>query len=70
MNTTQTTTVIAEDAPIGVQLWPTRSPEFADNFTLERVEIVRDEVRTWVRWTYRNGTTRNFQLGEAIAVKL
>ncbi len=24
---------------LGVQLWPTRSPEFADNYTLESVSV-------------------------------
>ena len=73
MNTTaaQTkTTVIAEDAPVGIQLWPTRSPEFAPNFTLATVEVVRTEVRTFVRWTYQSGTVRTFDLGEQVVVSL
>lgn len=64
----QTTTVVAEDAPIGIQLWPTRSPEFAPNFTLASVEIVRTEVRRFVRWTYQSGNVRTFDLGEKVAV--
>ena len=68
---TQTTTdsVIAEDAPIGVQLWPTRSPAYADNFTLMEVQVVRGEVRSYVRWIYRNGNERTFSLGESVAVQ-
>lgn len=66
---TATESVIAEDAPLGVQLWPTRSPEFAPNFTLERVEIVRTEARTFVRWVYQNGNERVFKLGESVTVQ-
>lgn len=64
MNNTQT----AESAPLGVQLWPTLSPEYADNFILDMVETVRTVNGTHVRWTYRNGTTRNFRLGEGVVV--
>lgn len=66
----ETATVIAEDAPLGVQLWPTISPEAAPNFTLERVEIVRSQIGTHVRWVYQNGDTRVFGLGQAVAVSL
>jgi hypothetical protein len=64
-----TQTVIAEDAPIGVQLWPTRSPEYAPNFTLQSVAIIRREARSYVEWTYENGNTRQFELGDQVAVK-
>ncbi len=60
--------VIAERAPIGVQLWPTRSPGYADHFTLERVEIVDCNGVDYVRWTYRDGKTRLFQMGQHVAV--
>lgn len=60
--------VVAEDAPIGVQLWPTIHPDFAPNFTLERVEITRTCVGTNVRWYYQNNTERVFRLGETVAV--
>lgn len=60
--------VVAEDAPIGVQLWPTVSPMSAPNFTLEFVEIVRTADRTFVRWIYENGKTRVFKLGERVVV--
>lgn len=63
-----TVSVVAEDAPIGVQLWPTRSPEFAPNFTLGRVDIARTEIGTFVRWIYQGGTERVFRLGETVAV--
>ena len=62
-------TVIAEDAPVGVQLWPTIAPQYAPNFTLERVETVRNERGTHVRWVYENGTERLFSLGESVAVR-
>jgi hypothetical protein len=73
--TTQTAikdqTVAAEDAPIGVQLWPTRSPEFAPNFTLNEVQIIRNEVGTYVRWVYQGDVeTRTFKLGEQVVVRL
>jgi hypothetical protein len=68
MNTTlNTTTVAAEAAPISVQLWPTRSPEFASAYTLAEVLIHRTAVGTWVEWVYQNGNTRNFKLGEQVA---
>lgn len=67
---TATQTVTAEDAPLGVQLWPTTTPAGAPNFTLERVEIVRDAYRTFVRWVYESGNTRTFLLGERVAVKI
>jgi hypothetical protein len=71
MNTTTATetTVVAELAPLGVQLWPTISPEYADNFTLDKVETHRTVNGTMVTWTYRSGTTRVFHAGEEIAVK-
>lgn len=72
---TETTTVIAQDAPIGIQLWPTTSPEFAPNFTLAAVEVVTRKLRdqygdqeiTVVTWTYENGNVRTFGLGEEVA---
>ncbi|WGH21373.1 hypothetical protein SEA_EMOTION_24 [Arthrobacter phage Emotion] len=72
MNTNAATaaeTVKAEEAPIGVQLWPTRSPEFAPNFTLAAVETVRNTYGTRVRWVYENGSERWFDLGEDVAVR-
>ena len=73
----QTTTVAAEDAPIGVQLWPTTAPQYARNFTLATVDVIthkfRDESGTYewstVEWTYENGSVRNFDLGEHVAVQ-
>ena len=64
------TEVIAEDAPIGVQLWPTRAPEYAPNFTLAKVATVRTATGTHVEWTYESGSQRFFDLGEAVSVKL
>lgn len=73
--TTQTAvkdqTVAAEDAPIGVQLWPTLKPEFAPNFTLNEVQIIRNEVGTYVRWVYQGDVeTRTFKLGEQVVIRL
>lgn len=74
MTTTPTTvtdsSVIAEDAPIGVLLWPVRSSEYAPNYMLASVAIIRDEYRTYVRWTYQGGNVRDFGLGESVAVRL
>lgn len=70
MTTTQqieTYTVIAEDAPTGVQLWPTASPDYALNFTLESVAVIRTSSgRRFVTWTYQNGNQRHFDLGEEV----
>jgi hypothetical protein len=67
-NRTEHDTVAAEDAPLGVQLWPTITPAGAPNFTLDRVEIVRDVNGEWVRWTYQNGSVRTFRKGERVVV--
>jgi hypothetical protein len=64
------TTVTAETAPLGVQLWPTISPEFADNFTLYSVAVIRTEAREYVLWVYRDGSQRTFDLGEQIAARV
>lgn len=66
--TDTTTYVIAEDAPIGVQLWPTTSPKYAPNFTLATVAILRTSTGRHVVWTYESGATRVFFLGERVAV--
>lgn len=65
-----TVTVIAELAPLGVQLWPTLTPAAAPNFTLERVQIERTAYGTAVRWIYQSGAARVFALGERVTVKL
>jgi len=62
-----TASVLAEDAPIGVQLWPTITPESAPNFTLESVEIVRNAYGSFVRWVYENGNVRTFKMGQTVA---
>lgn len=59
----------AEDAPLGVQLWPTRAPEYAPNFTLAEVAIIRGPYGTRVEWTYQNGAARIFDLGEDVACR-
>jgi hypothetical protein len=65
------TTVVAESAPLGVQLWPTRSPEFAPNFTLASVTRFLDgNGRECVTWTYQNGNVRTFLAGEEVAVRI
>jgi len=61
---------VAEEAPLGVQLWPTRSPEFAPNFTLDSVAVVRNASGVHVVWTYQNGSTRFFRVGETVAAKI
>ena len=74
MNTTSPTasdfSVIAESAPIGVQLWPTRSPEYAPNFTLASVSVIRNETRPYVAWTYQSGNQRTFNLGEEVSCRV
>lgn len=66
-----TTTVKAESAPLGVQLWPTRTPKYAPNFTLQSVTRTLDACGgEYVIWTYQSGTTRIFLLGEDVAVEI
>lgn len=62
--TSDYTSVIAQDAPLGVQLWPTITPEAAPNFTL--AEVAR--TSRGVRWTYENGSVRWFAVGERVTV--
>lgn len=64
------TVIAAEDAPIGVQLWPTIHPQYAPNFRLAEVITHRNAVRTWVEWIYESGKTRSFELGEPVACRL
>ena len=60
------TDVPVEDAPLGVVIWPC-FPGYEANFTIERVEVVRDINGTWVRWIYESGKTRTFSVGEVVA---
>lgn len=60
------TSVVAELAPLGVQLWPTTSPEFANRFTLARVETVREVELAYVVWTFVSGGQRRFRLGQKV----
>src|SRR5262245_3297238 len=61
--------VAAEDAPIGVQLWPTTAPGYAHHWTLVSVEVISQKVRdasgtyenTQVVWTYEDGKQRRFE---------
>lgn len=62
--------VVAEEAPIGVLLWPVRAPEFEPNFTLESVTVIRDSMGSRVIWTHQNGTKRIFRPGEEVSVKM
>jgi hypothetical protein len=59
----KTTLVIAEDAPIGVQLWPTVSPEYAKCWTLAKVIRTANSVI----WEYEDGKTREFLPGDKVA---
>lgn len=64
-----TASVVAENAPIDVQLWPTVDPKFAPNFTLNEVQIIRNELGTYVRWVYEGDVeTRTFPLGQTVTV--
>lgn len=62
--------VIAEDAPLGVQLFPTEDPCFNDNFILQSVGVTRHAHRSpTVTWTYVSGKTRTFGVGEQVCVR-
>jgi hypothetical protein len=64
-----TASVVAEDAPIGVQLWPTLNPANASNFILNEVQIIRNEIGSYVRWIYEGDVeTRTFKVGETVTV--
>ncbi|MEU7591186.1 hypothetical protein AB0A95_33440 [Micromonospora sp. NPDC049230] len=60
----------AESAPTGVQLWPTGLPQQGRNFTLTQVACVLGDGGWYVRWTYQNDSTRDFSLGERVAVRV
>lgn len=62
------TTVTAQDAPLGVLLWPVRSPEYARNFTLAAIEQVHPGIL--VRWVYESGKTRDFDWDAEVAVRV
>lgn len=63
--------VTAETAPLAVQLWPTRAPKFAPNFTLAEVSrSLNGSNGEVVRWTYESGTVRTFTRGERVAVRV
>jgi hypothetical protein len=62
--------VTAETAPLGVQIWPTTTPDAAPNFTLAEVITFDANDEVYVRWTYKNGNTRVFRLGERVAVRV
>lgn len=65
----ETTTIKAEDAPIGQLLWAVKAPEFAPNFTLSEVQIVRNAGGTFVRWVYEGDVPdRTFKLGEEVSI--
>jgi hypothetical protein len=71
---TVTKIIKAEDAPVGVPLWPADSEALLPHHTLERVEVVHS-VRSvsgghgeFVRWTFVSGTVRSFKIGEEIVV--
>lgn len=67
----ETTTVKAKDAPLGVQLWPTTSPQFAPNFTLATVtRQLGSNGCEYVIWQYQNGNTRMFLADEDVAVQI
>lgn len=71
--------VVAEDAPVGVQLWPSLSPKAGPSLTLESVEVVSRKIRetndgTWyvytdsVTWTYQDGHQERYTISEKIDV--
>ena len=63
-------TVTAEDAPLGVLVWPVRDAKYAPNFTLERVEVVRTANGSHVVWVYESGLRRYFKVGELVVVDI
>lgn len=60
------TTIAAEDAPLGVPLWPSHSVR---RFTLTAVSVIRDRAGTRVIWLSADGTERTFGVGEQVTVR-
>src|SRR5690606_9608127 len=58
--------VVAEEAPLGVQLWPAH-PGHEKNLTLKSVTREWTGEREIVRWVYEGGAVRTFELGEEVA---
>jgi hypothetical protein len=62
----------AEDAPLGVPLWPADSEALLPHHTLERVEVVQSvrsfigDYGPFVRWAFVSGTMRAFKIAEEI----
>ena len=52
-----------------MQLWPTRAPQYAPNFTLASVAVIRTAASQYVTWTYESGTQRTFARGEGVACR-
>jgi hypothetical protein len=74
--TTTTKIIKAEDAPLGVPLWPADSEALLPHHTLGRVEVVQSvralvgDRGSFVRWTFVSGIARAFRLGEEIVVEV
>ncbi len=67
----ETSTIKAKNAPLGMQLWPTASPKYAPNFTLASViRQVGSNGHEYVVWVDENGNTRMFLADEDVAVQL
>ena len=66
----ETTSVVAQDAPVGVLLWPVREAKYEPGFTLAEVHVIRNEARTFVCWVYQDGHKRYFDLDENVVVSL
>jgi hypothetical protein len=64
----------AEDAPLGVPLWPTNGRDYLlSHHTLKQVVVVRStspDLGSFVRWTYQSRTGRRFRLGDEIEVEV
>lgn len=58
--------VSAEEAPIGVLLWPVVSAGSEPHYTLAEVQVVRREERSFVRWIYQDGKERTFEVSEGV----
>jgi hypothetical protein len=63
-----TALVAAEDAPVGVLLWPVTHPAAEPNRTLADVSVVSRPTGDVVVWRFQSGLTRTFNLGEDVVV--
>jgi len=59
----------AEDAPLGVPLWPSTTAA-AGRYVLEEVHVLRDRHGSSVRWVAEDGSERLFGLAQLVLCRV